>query len=745
MRRWTILLLIGVIGLGVVGVTGAVEPVYPGRQWQTKTPAEVGLDAGKLKELSDYVGGFGCVVRHGYMVYTWGDASRRTDVASAAKPIYAHFLFKALQDGRIDRVDDPVCRWEPRLKEINAKLDHKDTHMTWRHMANQISCYGLVEEPGTAYAYNDWQMALLFDTLFLKVYGATYETVDEKVLHAQLTDLIECQDNPTFLSFGTGDRPGRAGISPRDFARFGLLYLHGGRWKDKQLLDPKYVRMAPTEPVPNTISRAGDKAAEMIPGQRSIGSRHIPDNQTEHMGSYSWLWWINGVDGKGKRHWPDVQTDAYGCFGHGGMRAMVVLPSLDMIVSYNNTRVQGPEMENHALGLATQAVKFRGLSVDPKHPQWLQDADGKSFLMCGPGDPEGFLYRGTLNADGTREGDQMELIDKLKDTGANCIYLMAVRSHGGDGETTHNPFIDHDPAKALDVKVLNQWEKWFQAMDRNGIVIYLFIYDDSTLVWDTGDAVGAQEEKFLETLVNRFKHHNHLIWCVAEEYAERLSDQRVRKIASIIRKADEHNHPIAVHLNHGFDFSAFADDPCIDQFAIQYNVPTVDELHACVLEAWRRAKGRYNLNLSEAADWGTGAEARKKSWACAMAGANVMILGMDIDGTPISDLKDCGNLVRFFRDVNLFDLEPHDELAEADTQYILANPGRSYVAYSSKANDNLGIKDMRRGVYSVRWVDCVSGRIESRGTAEIRDCDVLWGRPTEFSQEVALHLVKLSR
>lgn len=745
MRRWTVLLWVGICGLSIAGVAGAIEPVFPGDQWETKTPAEVGLDEGKLKELRDYVGGFGCVVRHGYMVYTWGDASRRNDVASAAKPIYAHFLFKALQDGKIDSVDSPVSKWEPRLKEINAKLDHKDARMTWRHMANQISCYGLAEAPGTAYAYNDWQMALLFDTLFQKVYGATYETVDEQVLHAQLTDLIQCQDNPTFLSFGTGDRPGRAGISPRDFARFGLLYLRGGLWKDKQLLDPKYVRMAPTEPVPNTIPRAGDKAAEMIPGQRSIGSRRIPDNQTEHMGSYSWLWWINGVDGNGKRHWPDVQTDAYGCFGHGGMRAMVVLPSLDMIVSYNNTRVQGAEMENHALSLATQAVKYGGLSVDPKHPQWIRDARGRAFVMCGPGDPEGFLYRGTLNADGTRDGDQMQLIEKLKGTGANCIYLMAVRSHGGDGDATHNPFIDHDPAKGLNVRVLNQWERWFQAMDRNRIAIYLFVYDDSALVWNTGDTVGPRERAFLETLVNRFEHHNHLIWCVAEEYAERLSDERTRDIAAIIAKADDHDHPIAVHLNHGLDFSAFADDPSIDQFAIQYNVPTAEELHAGVLEAWRSAKGRYNLNLSEAADWGTGAEARQKAWACVMGGAHAMVLGMDIAETPISDLQACGRLVSFFRGVKLFGMAPHDELAAGDTQYVLAQPGREYVAYSAGATGKLGLKDMPSGRYRADWYDCAAGRLQVRTEPiQVAEGDGQWEPPDSFGKEVALHLTRVA-
>ena len=1251
------------------------KPVYPGENWATRSPSQAGLDEAGLKAFSAYTGGFGCVVRGGYMVYTWGDASRRMDVASAAKPVYAHFLFKAVEDGRIFNLDEPVCRWEPRLRRINADLGYKDSRITWRHMANQVSCYGLAEEPGTAYAYNDWQMALLFDTLFTKVYGAAHLTVDAKVLHPELTDLIGCQDDPTFLAFGVKDRAGRLAISPRDFARFGLLYLRGGRWKDRPLLSPELAHLAVTDPVLNTVPRAGTTAADMIDGQRSIGSRRVPDNQTDHMGSYSWLWWINGVDREGRWHWPDAPADTFGCFGHGGKRAMIVLPGLDLIVSWNNTRIEGRDMENKALALLLDAVrekrgsrdneslrmwewsdwrspvveytgnpfdvratvtfrhwetgvqrttemyydgkgrwkfrfpgtragywthhttsdlpgldghsggidvhenedevvkgflthvgnkyaiqgrdetdlhgylfnvymgrvehpayleefgsgreevkkkalayladaryngfeiifvhvnnnwfkfgvrrhdehdsvnpdpqafeiletiiqtvheaggrvhlwawgdesrkwtprgvpggingeadrrlqryiaarlgplpgwtmgygfdlhewtngaelnawaqylhahmgwqhllcargyplhgpynvnsydgfgrdvplattrhgpqnyeeivedlssdvtkphlyeerhsyrregfnldmdgtrrllwweamaggmggffgfypdsphpypnpeqlrmhydfwhkggrflldmqranelseghpvadhrpvnerpknrcvlwsasnssgvfywenayivdvdlpsgttplpiwdfdtrrtlessrrwlktcppvggrfgffldepkysdrvlaigdfgqpppakqvKFSGLiTVDPEHPQWPKRiwAPTRPFFMCGPGDPEGFLYRGDLNPDGTRRGDQMQLIQKLWNTGANCIYLMAVRSHGGDGDRTHNPFIGHDPTKGVNPRVLDQWERWFTEMDRHGIVIYFFIYDDSAQVWNTGDEVGPPEREFIQTLVNCFEHHGHLIWCIAEEYAERLSAKRVRKIAALIKAADDYNHPVAVHKNHGLDFSEFADDPNIDQFAIQYNVPTAAELHAGVVQAWRQAQGRYSLNLAEAADWGSGAESRQKCWACAMGGASVMILGMDIAGTPAKDLSDCSTIQWFFNGVDLTHMEPHDELAYRETQYVLAEPGQRYVAYSSRVGGSmglsrgrLGVKDLKAGTYRLNWYDCRVGRWDPQDPVQIDGGDYAWKAPRNVGREVVVYI-----
>jgi len=200
-------------------------------------------------------------------------------------------------------------------------------------------------------------MALFWDTLFLKVYGATYANVDRKILHPMLTDILQCEDNPSFMAFGLKDRPGRVGVSPRDFARFGLLYLHEGLWRGKRLISAKHAFMATHSPLPNSIPQTKGHAAEMIPGQRSIGSLRIPDNQADHWGSYSFLWWRNGVNRKGKRHWPDVPTDIYGAFGHGGPRVMVVIPSLDLVMSWNDARVHGPKMENEALKRLVAAVK----------------------------------------------------------------------------------------------------------------------------------------------------------------------------------------------------------------------------------------------------------------------------------------------------------------------------------------------------------------------------------------------------
>jgi CubicO group peptidase (beta-lactamase class C family) len=347
------LILLLVLTASAAAAAPSTAPVFPGETWEKREPADVGLSPDALAKFSKALGGRGVVVRHGAIVYSWGDIEKPGDVASAAKPVYAHFLWKAIEDKRIPSLDEAVVKYEPRLAELNAALDHKDRLITWRHLATQTSCYGVAEPPGKAYDYSDWQMALFWDLLFTKAYGATLENVDEKVLTALLTREIGCQDKLSFLAFGAKDRPGRLAISPRDFARFGLLYLQKGRWKEKQLLDEQLVATAIGTPLSNNIPRTAGLKAETLLDQRSIGGKN---NQTDHLGSYSYLWWLNGIGRDDKRNWPDAPRDLFAALGHGGKRACVMIPSLDMVVSWNDGKISGRADENEVLRLLVAAV-----------------------------------------------------------------------------------------------------------------------------------------------------------------------------------------------------------------------------------------------------------------------------------------------------------------------------------------------------------------------------------------------------
>ncbi len=328
-----------------------MKAIFPDSQWLEDAPAAVGLHADTLKPIPDHARGRGCIIRHGRLIFSWGDIARRGDVASACKPWYTHFLFKAVEEGRLADVDALAVDFEPRLAGINPQLGHKDRDITFRHLSTQTSCYGVSERPGAAYCYNDWQMALFVELLFEKVWRTPLAEVDAKLLRPLLTESIGCEDEPTMLAFGLNDRPGRLAISPRDFARFGWLYVNGGRWGDRPLLGAPWARRAINDPLPLSIPRTTRVEAAMLPGQRSHGSREIPDDHNDHDGCYSWLWWINGIRRNGHRYWPGVPADAAACLGHGnGKRGMGIIPSLDIVASWNDTRFDSLPKDPHPAG-----------------------------------------------------------------------------------------------------------------------------------------------------------------------------------------------------------------------------------------------------------------------------------------------------------------------------------------------------------------------------------------------------------
>jgi NAD(P)H dehydrogenase (quinone) len=57
-----------------------------------------------------------------------------------------------------------------------------------------------------------------------------------------------------------------------------------------------------------------------------------------------------------RQHWLAEQADTYGAFGHGGVRATVVIPSHDIVVSWNDARIKNRDMENRALQLLVEAI-----------------------------------------------------------------------------------------------------------------------------------------------------------------------------------------------------------------------------------------------------------------------------------------------------------------------------------------------------------------------------------------------------
>jgi len=504
-----------------------VNAVYPGAIWRTRAPEEVGLERAQLDALRDFVGGCGCVVRHGYMVYAWGDQALRGNVYSACKPWFSHFLFKAVEEGKIPSLDQKVDVWEPRLNNLNPALGFKDRDITWRHLANQTSCYGVEEKPGTAFNYNDYQMALFWDTLFLKVYGATYDIVDAKALHPQLTDLLQCQDNPTFMVTGTNREMGRLGVSVRDFARFGLLYLRHGNWQGRQLISAEHARMAVTSPLPGSLPDSTEELAEMIPGQRTIGRVARPQKQGAHSGSYSWLWWVNGVDRDGKRRWPDAPLDTYGTFGKDG-NAMIVIPSLDLVVSWSSPKMDELAAQNEGLQLVVESVR-RKLTTQ-----------GNQFFLDG----QPFRLWGIRTASATKDDAQTDhLLAQLDDylaQGVNAVTVFYMGSSGG----SYDPF--SPDGFRIDPSHQGRMERIIRACDARGMVVIVgvfyqhapFGFRDAEAVRDAVRTVTRLLKPYRNIVINVANEQNSRGWEDTAALFDFREPPRIIELCRIVHQED---------------------------------------------------------------------------------------------------------------------------------------------------------------------------------------------------------------
>ena len=75
------------------------------------------------------------------------------------------------------------------------------------------------------------------------------------------------------------------------------------------------------------------------------------------------------------------------------------------------------------------------------------------------------------------------------------------------------------------------------------------------------------------------------------------------------------------------------------------------------------------------------------------------------------------------------------------TAYVLARPGRNYVAYTYQRTPGqmIGLKHMTPGTYRFNWLDTVTGKTAAE-TKNVAAGDQAWPVPAGFGNEVAVHV-----
>jgi CubicO group peptidase (beta-lactamase class C family) len=220
----------------------------------------------------------GIIVRHGYIVAEWGEPFRVDMTFSVTKSFLSTTVGLAWDRGMIRDINDRVQLYVP--------TDHFDSEhnskITWDHLLRQTSdwegtLWGKPDwadrpprdvepsewlarernEPGTVYKYNDVRVNVLALAALHVWRRPLPQVLREYVMDpigASNTWRWHGYDNSWVLIDGLkvqsvsggGHWGGGMWISARDQARFGLLTLRGGRWKDQQILSEEWVEMALT-------------------------------------------------------------------------------------------------------------------------------------------------------------------------------------------------------------------------------------------------------------------------------------------------------------------------------------------------------------------------------------------------------------------------------------------------------------------------------------------------------------------
>jgi CubicO group peptidase (beta-lactamase class C family) len=528
---------------------GAAAPLaYPGATWESREPRSLGLSRTKLDALAKLVGGCGCVVRHGYMAYTWGDTAGSRDIASAVKPVISTLLLLAIQEGRLRSVDDKVAEFEPRLKIQSAG---KDARITWRHLASQTSGYGLVEPPGAAYAYNDFALALYYDTLTRKV----FRDDGTHVLKTRLAETLQFQDRYTFNAFNRDDRQGRLAVSVRDLARFGLLYLRGGRWQDRVIIRPDFVRMALGSPIPAELPRTSGTEAPMLPGQRSLGGgKNIA---AVGQGYYSFNWWLNGKDRQGRRLFRFAPPDTFVAAGHGGQRMLWIVPSLDLIVCWNDSEIDDHDKSpgdpstrcNQAALLIHQSVLEETYAAVRTRPHTRVSVVAGRWHMNGavtyPGAAAEGLLMNVRMANAVFEDPERSAFDPESNTDEFITRISDYTSHGIRAFTIglQGGFPGYEGARnsafgadgSLRAGTMSRVRRVLDACDRSGAVVILgCFYQRQDQVLSSEPAVRAGVTRVAEWVAGQ--GFDNVILEIANEYGHQGFNHEVLRNAA--RHAD---------------------------------------------------------------------------------------------------------------------------------------------------------------------------------------------------------------
>lgn len=318
------------------------QTVFPEVDWQEATPESRGVDSAKLQEAMDYFGahadrpgdhGLGVkravVVRDGYVIWKGSDLTTQTPIYSATKSFTSTVLGLLIQDGKCT-LDTRVAQHLPAMKEHyeDVRLRHFATMTSGYDGAGGSRCGKSADDafdgsdtfykparpifaPGTKYLYWDDSMRQFINTLS-RIAGEKVENLFKR----RIADPIGMKNWDWQKQYEVDGMEinGQIQITAPDLARFGLLFLNRGKWKDKQLINSEWIDQATRVQVP-----------------ASMPLHQAPCEKADGRGLYGFNWWINGKMPDGKLSMPSAPPKTFMASGHYH-NICIVVPEWNMVI-----------------------------------------------------------------------------------------------------------------------------------------------------------------------------------------------------------------------------------------------------------------------------------------------------------------------------------------------------------------------------------------------------------------------------
>jgi CubicO group peptidase (beta-lactamase class C family) len=225
----------------------------------------------------------GIILKNGYIVAQWGDVERVDMTFSVTKSFLSTVAGIAIDKHLIKNIDDRVGKY---VLDEKFEGDH-NSKITWRHLLTQSSDWsgclfdicdwadrppkqGNIDdwknrkllEPGTQFEYNDVRVNLLAFSL-LEVWRRPLPVVlREKIMdpigasstwrwYGYDNSFVNIDGVMTQSVSGGGHFGGGLFINTLDQARYGLLFLRKGKWKNQQLVSEQWVNAVHQPSAPN--------------------------------------------------------------------------------------------------------------------------------------------------------------------------------------------------------------------------------------------------------------------------------------------------------------------------------------------------------------------------------------------------------------------------------------------------------------------------------------------------------------